>query len=90
MKGCIRDGDVLARTGGDEFVVVATSQDATAFADQLAERLVDVIEKPVQIRGTSWRVGVSIGMATDSTPTDYERLLATADTAMYEAKHRRH
>lgn len=90
MKGCVRDGDVLARTGGDEFVVVATAQDATAFAEQLAERLISVIEQPVQVRGNTWRVGVSVGMATDSTPTDYERLLATADTAMYEAKHQRH
>lgn len=80
----LRDVDVLARIGGDEFVIVlpGCDQDAgTAIADQLCEK----------VRGSSrresWPVTVSVGVATAAPlPLDPVALLAAADSALYRGK----
>jgi diguanylate cyclase (GGDEF)-like protein/PAS domain S-box-containing protein len=89
LQGCVRPTDVVARTGGDEFVVLA--QGATdAEADELAVRIVDALEAPFPIDGDEIEVGISIGVARADTPFDDEAL-ARADRAMLEdkARHRR-
>lgn len=75
----LRAGDVLARTGGDEFVVLLIDAD-DARAHTVATRLATV---------TPPAVGVSIGRATATGGHDSESLLARADQSMYDAKRRR-
>jgi len=88
LRQCIRDGDVLARCGGDEFVIIAPLMEATD-AEILAERLIDkVANDPYTLGGGEQaRVGVSVGFG--CRPYDalaMDELSARADEALYAAK----
>ena len=81
-----REMDIVARFGGDEFVVLlydSTEEQAIAMCRAAA----DVIDQPFQIEGHNLNVGVSIGIAlSPSHAQDSELLIQCADIAMYEAK----
>jgi len=81
LRGCIRDADVCARLGGDEFAILLTG---AADPAAVAERIIDVLERPFQIDGHELFIGVSVGIATGR--EDAETLLRNADVAMYQAK----
>jgi diguanylate cyclase len=83
----VRDSDVCARFGGDEFTILQTSVSQPAQTSALVERLIEVIREPVVWHGTEMMVGVSIGVAVyPEDGTTLERLIRNADTAMYRAK----
>ena len=88
IRLALRESDVAARWGGDEFTILApnTGRDA-AFV--LAER----VRRQIADRLSSWPLTGSIGIATheadeDGMPADSAALMRAADTAMYEAKKR--
>jgi diguanylate cyclase (GGDEF)-like protein len=85
LASAVREGELLARTGGEEFLVVLPGADAKV-ARQIAERLHRaVVSRPVQVGGQPREVTVSLGVATaNGRPT--EALLKEADTALYAAK----
>jgi diguanylate cyclase (GGDEF)-like protein len=77
-------GDMLARQGGDEFVMVSARAEE---ANALAERLRDAITAPISLRGLELSVGASIGIAiAPEDATEASALLEAADAAMYQAK----
>ena len=84
----IREGDWLARWGGDEFLLVL--HDASPFAptDEVLQRIVrELKRKPVRLlRGEELVLSVSVGATRYSVEEDPRRALARADEAMYEAK----
>ncbi|MDO5627703.1 MAG: GGDEF domain-containing protein [Mobilicoccus sp.] len=86
----LRREDVLARHGGDEFVVLASVEDL-ADVSVLADRVLAFFERPVKITSShTHSVSPSIGVAV-SRPDDGVRgtdLIRRADEAMYEAKRR--
>ena len=87
LSASVRDGDLVARFAGDEFVLVSRPEGATRIADRLLQRLTE----PIALAdGQSARVGTSIGIADLLDPTGVEvtaeELLKQADTAMYVAK----
>jgi diguanylate cyclase (GGDEF)-like protein len=87
-SGILRGGDLLARTGGDEFLAVVVDADESD-ARRVADRVTDAVARiKVQGAGTS----VSVGIASCGKNGDIDRLTQQADKAMYEAKHvaRRH
>ncbi|SEP78078.1 putative bifunctional diguanylate cyclase/phosphodiesterase [Microlunatus flavus] len=88
MQEAVRDGDVVARFGGDEFVVLVEPVDEEASAVAVAERLVRVLSEPVVLgSGREVSIGASVGVAVALDGTvDPERLLAEADVAVYRAK----
>ena len=87
LKAAARESDTVARLGGDEFVILMENLDDPTNADQLAQRVIDSMQMPMQILGHSIVVTVSIGIALyPLDDTDNSRLLAKADAAMYEAK----
>jgi diguanylate cyclase (GGDEF)-like protein len=92
MHTCVRARDLLARAGGDEFVVLVSLSDPddTALPHALADRLRAVCHEPVAVAGRQHQLGASIGVAFAKTPTDFENLLAAADSAMFTEKRAKH
>jgi diguanylate cyclase (GGDEF)-like protein/PAS domain S-box-containing protein len=84
IRGVIRDGDLAARIGGDEFAVLAEMAD-NGLLEALAGRLLAAIGEPLVLDGREIRLSASIGIATGQAS---ENLLRNADLAMYEAKRR--
>ncbi len=83
----VRDGDTLARFGGDEFVLVVSNLRSAGAARILAARLLDAVRPPVVIDGHSLRVTASIGVAMyPNDSIEAEALIRHADTALYLAK----
>jgi diguanylate cyclase (GGDEF)-like protein/PAS domain S-box-containing protein len=90
VSDLVRGGDVLARQGGDEFLLLmhCSGADAAASAaQQAARRIAAALERPFEIADAEFHVGVSIGVALfPEHATDAESLLKRADAAMYQAK----
>lgn len=86
LRACVRPRDAVCRLGGDEFLVVVAGADERALL-QVAERLVDVVARPVLLDEGTAVVGASVGVAHSSCgAVDREVLLAEADTATYRVK----
>lgn len=85
-----RDSDVVARIGGDEFVIATMQPTNAAGLAGLAERIIEEMRRPVPFQGHECRFGASIGIAVnerfDASTTN--RLLIDADLALYRAKKR--
>jgi diguanylate cyclase (GGDEF)-like protein len=78
---------VLARFGGDEFVILVQAEDAPAASARLAERVVQELRRPLQVQGREVFLGTSIGIAlVPDDAIDATTLLKKGDIAMYQAK----
>ena len=81
-----RAGELVARIGGDELVMVAESF-PPGFESRIAERVLAALVQPIQAAGRFVRVGASIGVAVyPDHASDAAGLVQAADEAMYEAK----
>ncbi|GEO83926.1 MULTISPECIES: putative bifunctional diguanylate cyclase/phosphodiesterase [Alphaproteobacteria] len=87
LSAKLRDGEFLARIGGDEFVAVSSRYFNRGDATQLAQRLIREISRPIVRNGVTVNVGSSFGISVypDNGET-LDDLLAQADVAMYRAK----
>lgn len=82
-----RPGDTIARLGGDEFAVLLEGPGEASFADEVANRILDLVRQPLVIQETSVRVSASIGISvSDAAEVTPASLLRDADIAMYAAK----
>jgi diguanylate cyclase (GGDEF)-like protein len=82
----LRESDVAARFGGDEFVVMLTVSSATD-VPRIAERILHALAEPMVIAGRRLRVGASIGIAVNTPAVaDPADLIRRADIAMYQVK----
>jgi len=97
LQAIVRTRDVLARHAGDEFVLLVTGEPATAphadtdrIADdaaRTAQRVIDVIRRPIRVAGYDYYIGASIGISrVDDAHTDLQAAVRQADTAMRHAK----
>ena len=89
LRGVLRDSDVLARQGGDEFLVLLgdLSDEPTASAENVGGKLLNALLEPFVVAGTEVRTGASIGISLyPDDAADTEALLRHADVAMYRAK----
>jgi diguanylate cyclase (GGDEF)-like protein len=79
--------DVVARMGGDEFIILADETDA-ATARQTGQRLIDTLSSTTfLLNETAVTVGASVGIAMKSAAqSDFSTLLLEADRALYDAK----
>ena len=85
LHEALRPGDLIARFGGDEFVIVCEQLDGIDAALALADRLLRIAREPFDLDGLEVAITVSIGMAVaDGRPP--EAMVRDADAAMYKAK----
>jgi diguanylate cyclase (GGDEF)-like protein len=63
IRGCIRTEDILARQGGDEFVILLDELKTTEQAGAVAQRLLEALSAPVLLSGHECRIGCSVGIA---------------------------
>ena len=87
LRLAVRRGDLVARFGGDEFVVLCESVAGYAEAASIAERIIECLVRPFHCAGQPMHVRASIGIALAEGPgTTVDALLRDADAAMYQAK----
>jgi diguanylate cyclase (GGDEF)-like protein/PAS domain S-box-containing protein len=87
LRKIVRDTDVVARFGGDEFVVFQSPTNHPKEAASLAKNIVKWLEEPYDIEGHHVVVGASVGIAiTPHEPISADHLLKNADMALYRAK----
>jgi diguanylate cyclase (GGDEF)-like protein len=87
LRTCVRDCDMAARFGGDEFAVLQLGLVGPVAAGALAYRIVTLLSEPYDIAGQPAAIGASAGIAL--APADgetAEQLLGNADMALYRAK----
>jgi diguanylate cyclase (GGDEF)-like protein len=87
IRGAVREADLLFRMGGDEFTVLLENVRGAEEAGAVAQRVLEAIGEPVRFDAHEISVTASIGIA--MYPRDgvlEERLVKSADTAMYRAK----
>jgi diguanylate cyclase (GGDEF)-like protein len=87
LKGCVRETDLVARFGGDEFAVLQDEMTDVASAEHLATKIGEAIAAPYLIGGNQVHTTVSIGVVpyTDDVG-DVESMMMKADLALYRAK----
>lgn len=87
LRAAVREGDFVARVGGDEFVVVVEAVASPMQAFLVGRKLVRSVGEDIAFAGQAWRVGASVGIAlSPADGADAATLLKSADTAMYETK----
>jgi diguanylate cyclase (GGDEF)-like protein len=87
LKDALRDYDTVARLGGDEFVVLVQGVDDRNVLAALAQRLVELVARPMRLEQVSVTLGASVGVAVaPECASEPGSLLREADRAMYAAK----
>jgi diguanylate cyclase (GGDEF)-like protein len=87
LRSCVKDGDTVARLGGDEFTIILRQVHTAEDAAEIAQRIIETVQQPVNIAGREHQVRASIGVTRfpeDGNTIDH--LLRNADLAMYQAK----
>ena len=87
FRECVREADLVARWGGDEFVVVLSGCPGARAAEEVAGKLLESLAKPLVLDGIPVYVRASIGIAlAPQDGVDGDTLIRHADVAMYAAK----
>jgi diguanylate cyclase (GGDEF)-like protein len=87
LRQSVRERDIVARFGGDEFVVVLRRYSGEENLSRICRKVLDLVSRPVQVGGELLAVSPSIGVAVAPRDGhDAETLLRNADAAMYSVK----
>lgn len=87
LRHCIRNGDTIARVGGDEFSLLLPGLGDPAEANRVAEAILQAFHKPFEIGGVEVEVTASIGISLyPRDGLDATALQRHSDTAMYRVK----
>lgn len=87
LHACVRQGDILTRHGGDEFIILLEDIKDREAVSKVARKVLDGLHLPFMIEGTPLYVTASIGISFfPNDGRDVDSLLKNADVAMYRAK----
>ena len=87
LRNCLRKSDLVARVGGDEFVIHLDDIKSNHGAETVALNVIDNISRPFYCNGTGANVGASVGIAMyPQHGNTMETVMCKADEAMYAAK----
>lgn len=86
ISSSVRKTDVVARVGGDEFVVLCSVFSGSAEVIDLGARVVAAFDDPMCVGGSTVSATISVGLALSSGNDDADTMLARADHALYRAK----
>jgi diguanylate cyclase (GGDEF)-like protein len=89
ISKAVRQADIVARVGGDEFVILQASVSSSHEAAVLATRVLDAISQPYEVGGVELRITASIGATLSNQyqgAMDLESMMAMADGEMYACK----
>lgn len=89
FRHCLRESDIIARIGGDEFILLIDQFDEPRDLGDVADKLLFAAAQPFEIDGQECQLSASIGIATFPVDgKDAQTLLKNADIAMYRAKNK--
>lgn len=90
LLACLRAVDTVARLGGDEFAIIVGELDSPAEIERIAEQILQAFAQTMVLPdGQECAVGTSMGIsAYPDNGDEMDSLLAAADAAMYESKHK--
>jgi diguanylate cyclase (GGDEF)-like protein/PAS domain S-box-containing protein len=86
LRNQFRGSDLVARIGGDEFVVLLSPSPDRRILQQMVDRVISLSRQPIMWQGHECRCGVSIGIAESVGNIDPKQLFVNADIALYRAK----
>lgn len=87
LAGCMREGDTVARWGGDEFTLLLPQIQSAEDAAKAAQRLIDSLKPAFHLEGQELYISSSIGIALyPADGEDAQTLLKNADAALYRVK----
>jgi diguanylate cyclase (GGDEF)-like protein len=87
LSGVLRDSDLVARVGGDEFVALALGVDSRESIEAIADKLEEAVTLPFLWEEREIHLGASIGISVyPDSATDADSLMSRADSAMYRIK----
>ena len=83
----VPNADLVARIGGDEFMVLCSTDVSADYCCTLAQNIIDLLSQPVRIDGYSVKIGASIGISFSGLDGDcMHSVICAADKAMFRAK----
>jgi len=87
LRSIVREDDLIARIGGDEFVIAIETESPTATAKRIAAKIIEVSCSPFEIEGRTIQIGASVGVRVFKDGLAYpDILIDEADKALYQAK----
>ncbi len=87
LRNCIRETDLVARIGGDEFAITLLEMGSPNQVTRIVQQILEVLRKPIFIQSQEINISASIGISLyPESGSDVKTLTKTADTAVHQAK----
>lgn len=87
IQGCLREVDMFARMGGDEFAIILPSVDCENHVESIAQRIIHCVDQPWEVQGQYFRSTVSMGITIyQSEEIDAAKMMKEVDIALYQVK----